>query len=121
MWNEITRIETYYKINFFQPKTNQDKNVWKKPIIIPEEAYKLIKDDLINNKRIEINWELYNPYTIDTVKKHKIEESVSVILSNQDVRIQKKVKEYMQFEKKTTTIKRLENMIQKAKDELFNK
>ena len=121
MPNEIEKVVDFYKINFFQPKTQHDQNEWKSPLIITKEAYLLIKDDLINNKRIEINDELYNPYTIDTVKKFKVTESVTTILWKQDIRVQNKVKEYMQYEKKDATIERVKNMIKKAKEELnFN-
>jgi len=110
-----------YKINFFQPKTNQDHNLWKEPIIITKEAYEEIKEDLKNNKRIEIDWELYNPYTIDTVKRYKIGEQINILLQKQPPEIQAKVKWYMKYEKRNTNIQRLESMIEKAKEELFIK
>lgn len=114
-WTEL------YRINFFQPKTKDDRNDPKEPLIITKEIYWIIKDDLINNRRFEINWELYNPYTVDTVKRFKVDENVETVLKAQNPMVQKKVKEYMRYEKKHTNMQRLESMIEKAKEELYLK
>ena len=117
MSKEIQKWVELYKINFFQPKNKDDRNVAKESIIISKEAYFKVKEDLTNNKWIEIWDELYNPYTIDTVKKYKIEESIHNRLSKEPKQIQEKVKYYMKFEKKDTNLWRLELMIEKAREE----
>jgi len=113
----IKRVELY-KINFFQPKTNKDQNEAKESLIITRDWFNRIKEDLKNNRRIEINWELFNPYTIDTVKKFKVDESVDMLLKQQNESVQEKVKWYMRYEKKNTDLQRLEAMIEKAREEL---
>ena len=118
MNTEIQKWIELYKISFFQPKTKDDMNEPKEPIIITKEAFNKVKEDLKNNKWIEINDELYNPYTVDTVKKFKMDENIYTILNNEPIEVQNKVKWYLKYEKKSTTVSRLKIMIEKAREEL---
>lgn len=118
MNTEIQKWIELYKINFFQPKTKDDRNEMKEPIIINKVVYEKVKQDLMNNKWIEINWELYNPYTIDCIKKFKMDENINSVLSLESYAVQDKVKTYMKYDKIDTTLQRLNSMIKKAREEL---
>ena len=47
-----------------------------------------------------------------------MDESVDIILKRQPASVQKKVKEYLKFEKKDADTWRVERMIEKAREEL---
>lgn len=107
METEIVKYQELYKVLF------KDENI--NDIIINIEVYKLIKEDIKNNKWVEIDWNLYNPYEIRMITKFKVDDNFSFRLSQETVEIQRQVKEFMKNYKKDITGLVLENMINKVK------
>ena len=105
--NEIVKYQELYKVIF------TDENI--KEIIITSEIYNLIKEDIKNNKWVEIDWNLYKPYEFKMVVKFKIDDGFVFRLNQETEEVQKQVKEFMKNYKKDITSTVLENMINKAK------
>lgn len=107
METEIVKYQELYKVLF------KDENI--NDIIINIEVYKLVKEDIKNNKRVEIDWNLYNPYEIRMITKFKVDDNFTFRLNQETIEIQRQVKEFMKNYKKDITSLVLENMINKAK------
>lgn len=101
VWKQI------YKIVFKDEETRNK--------IITDKQYLRIKNKLFKNEWIEVDNELYNPFEIKKIVKFQSEDWIAQRLQKEAPYIQKKVKEYIRFDKKDITLSRLEVMIQKAK------
>ena len=105
MKSEIIKWQELYKVYL---KDWEEK-------VISSEIYENIKQDLFDNKWIEINKELFNPFEIKKITKFKVQDWIKERLSIEPENIQKKVREYIRTYKKELTLWVLENMILKAK------
>ena len=106
MTTEIVKFKQLHKVIF------KDEG---EPKLISAEIFQNIKEDLKENKWIEIDDELYNPFEIKKIIKYRVQDWITDKLKQETDWIQRKVKEYMRLYKKELTMWVLENMINKAK------
>lgn len=104
--NEIIKYKKLYKVLFKEDD----------PKLITPEQFEIIKEKLFKNEWIEIDNELYNPFQIKKIIKHKSEDWIMQILNNESEEIKKIVKWYMKLYKNDLTIWVIKNMIKKANE-----
>lgn len=109
---EIVKWKQLYKVVF--------KEEWEVKLISPEQ-FDSIKKKLFKNEWIEVDNELYNPFEIKKIVKYQTQDWIVAIINKEPVEVQKRVKEFMKLYKKELTIWVVNNMVEKAKEELHIK
>ncbi len=93
---QLVKWKQLYKVVF--------KEEDSQPKIITPEAYKGIKKDLFNNKWIELDGELYNPFLIKKIVKYETQDGIVQLIKEESEDIQEKVREFMRLYKKKLTV-----------------
>lgn len=108
MWN-IIKYEEAYLVTYKDGTTEQISKQW----------WQILIKQLVDKQWVVVNWNWYNRFEIISCKKITRDWSINDLLNQETTLVQDKVKEYMKLDKRELTPWRLQNMILKAKKELW--